>query len=44
MENDGWMAETAFSTIKRMLGEYTTAIRFKHSKRDDNEDIIVQPV
>ena len=37
MENDGWMAETAFSTIKRMfVGEYTAAIRFKHGKRDDN--------
>ncbi len=40
-----WMAkETAFSSIKRMFGEYTSAIRFQIDKRDDNEDIVVQPV
>jgi hypothetical protein len=41
-----WMAkETAeFSSIKRMFGEYTSAIRFKIDKRDDNEGIVVQPV
>jgi hypothetical protein len=39
-----WMAETAFSSIKRMFGEYTSAIRFQIGKRDDNEDIVVQPI
>jgi len=39
-----WMVETAFSSIKRMFGEYTSAIRFQISKRDDNEDIVVQPI
>jgi len=40
-----WMAkETAFSSIKRMFGEYTSAIRFQISKRDDNEGIVVQPI
>ncbi len=39
-----WMVETAFSSIKRMFGEYTSAIRFQIGKRDDNEGIIVQPV
>lgn len=39
-----WMAETAFSSIKRMFGEYTSAIRFQTSKRDENEGIVVQPV
>ncbi len=40
-----WMAkETAFSSIKRMFGEYTSAIRFQIGKRDDNEGIVVQPV
>ena len=24
-----WMAETVFSSIKRMFGEYTSAIRFQ---------------
>ena len=36
--------ETAFSSIKRMFGEYTSAIRFQIGKRDDNEDIVVQPI
>ncbi len=36
--------ETAFSSIKRMFGEYTSAIRFQIGKRDDNEGIVVQPV
>jgi hypothetical protein len=46
MDNDGWMAnETAFSSIKRMfVGEYTLAIRFQNGKRDNNEDIVIQPV
>jgi len=39
-----WMAETAFSSIKRMFGEYTSTIRFQIGKRDDNEDIFVQPI
>ena len=40
-----WMAkETVFSSIKRMFGEYTSAIRFQIGKRDDNKGIIVQPV
>ena len=39
-----WMAETAFSSIKWMFGEYTSAIRFQIGKRDDNEGIVVQPV
>jgi hypothetical protein len=36
--------ETAFSSIKRMFGEYTSAIRFQNGKRDNNEDIVIQPV
>jgi hypothetical protein len=40
-----WMAkETAFSSIKRMFGEYTSATKFQIDKRYDNEDIFVQPV
>ncbi len=39
-----WMAETVFSSIKRMFGEYTSAIRFQIGKRDNNKDIVVQPV
>ena len=39
-----WMVETAFSSIKRMFGEYTSAIRFQIGKMDDNEGIVVQPV
>ena len=40
-----WMAkETAFSSIKHMFGEYTSAIGFQIGKRDDNEGIVVQPV
>ncbi len=34
----------AFSSIKRMFDEYTSAIRFQIGKRDDNEGIVVQPV
>ena len=35
----------AFSSIKRMFGEYTSLLSgFKHGKRDDNEGIVVQPV
>ncbi len=37
-----WMVETAFSSIKRMFGEYTSAIRFQIGKRYDNEGIFVQ--
>ena len=36
--------ETAFSSIKRMFGEYTSAIRFQHDKRDDNKGIVIQPI
>ncbi len=36
-----WMVETAFSSIKRMFGEYTSATKFQIGKRDDNEDIII---
>ncbi len=36
--------ETAFSSIKQMFGEYTSAIRFQIGKRDGNEGIVVQPV
>jgi hypothetical protein len=25
-----WMAETAFSTFKRLFGEYVSSIKFKH--------------
>ncbi len=40
-----WMAkETAFSSIKRMFGEYTSDIRFQIGKRDDNESIVVQSI
>ncbi len=30
-----WMVETAFSSIKRMFGEYVSATRFQIGKRDD---------
>ena len=44
MDNDGWH-ETAFSSIKRMFGEYTICNQVsKHGKRDDNEGIVIQPV
>ena len=37
--------ETAFSSIKRMfVSEYTLAIRFQNGKRDNIEDIVIQPV
>ncbi len=39
-----WMVETTFSSIKRMFGEYTSAIRFQIGKRDDNEGVVVQSV
>jgi Transposase DDE domain len=29
-----WMAETAFSSIKRMFGEYTSAIKFQNMVKD----------
>jgi IS5 family transposase len=29
-----WMAETAFSTIKRMFGEYTAASRFQNMVKE----------
>jgi len=29
-----WMVETAFSSIKRMFGEYTSAIRFQNMVKD----------
>ena len=29
-----WMVETAFSSIKRMFGEYTSAIRFKNMVKE----------
>ena len=40
----GWMTETAFSSIKRMFGEYASTTRYQIGKRDGNEDIVVQPV
>ena len=43
MDNDGWL-ETAFSSIKRMFGEYTSATKFQIGKRYDNEDITIQSV
>ena len=36
--------QTVFSSIKRMFGEYKSAIWFQIGKRDDNEGIGVQPV
>ncbi len=39
-----WMVETAFSSIKRMFGEYTSATKFQIGKRYDNEDITIQSV
>ncbi len=39
-----WMVETAFSSIKRMFGEYTSATKFQIGKRYDNEDIAIQSV
>jgi hypothetical protein len=39
-----WAAETAVSSIKRMLDEYTAAIRFQIGKRDDDKDTVVQHV
>ena len=36
--------QTAFSSIKRMFGEYTSTIWFQIDNRDDNEGIGVQPV
>ena len=40
-----WMAETAFSSIKRTYGEYVSRNQVsKHGKRDDNEGIFVQSV
>ncbi len=40
-----WMAkETAFSSIKRMFGEYTSVTKFQIGKRYDNEDINIQSV
>ena len=38
------MVETVFSSMNRMFGEYTSAIRFQIGKRDDNEGIIIQPI
>jgi hypothetical protein len=29
-----WMAETAFSSIKQMFGEYTSAIRFQNMVKE----------
>jgi hypothetical protein len=29
-----WMVETAFSPIKRMFGEYTSAIRFQNMVKE----------
>lgn len=36
-----WIAETAFSTLKRTFGEYVSATRFQHGKRDDDKSVIV---
>jgi hypothetical protein len=35
-----WMAETAFSSIKQMFGEYTSTTKFQIGKIYDNEDIL----
>lgn len=37
-----WVAETVFSSIKRMFGEHVFATWFQIGKRDDNEGIVVQ--
>jgi len=29
-----WMAETAFSTFKRLFGEYTSSIKFRHMAKE----------
>jgi hypothetical protein len=29
-----WMAETAFSTFKRLFGEYASSIKFKHMAKE----------
>ena len=34
MDRDGWMAETTFSSIKRMFGEYTSATRFQNMVKE----------
>lgn len=34
----------AFSSIKRMFSEYTSAIGFQIGKIDSNKGIVVQPV
>ncbi len=36
--------ETAFSSIKRMFGEYTSATKFQIGKRYDNENIVIQSI
>ena len=33
-DGDGWMAETTFSSIKRMFGEYTSATRFQNMVKE----------
>ena len=40
-----WMAETVFSSIKRIFGEYTSSMRFQNMvKENDNEGIVIQLV
>jgi hypothetical protein len=34
MDTDGWLTETAFSSIKRMHGEYTSATRFQNMVKE----------
>jgi hypothetical protein len=34
MDTDGWMAETAFSSIKRTYGEYISATKFKNMVKE----------
>ncbi len=41
---DGWMTETAFSSIKRMFDEHDMTTRFQTGKRNDDEGIIVHPI
>ena len=33
-DGDGWMAESVFSSIKRIFGEYTSAIRFQNMVKE----------
>jgi hypothetical protein len=39
-----WIAETAFSSIKRTYEEYISATRFQLMVKDDSQGILVQPL